>query len=340
MSPNPFLVKDCRISLVCFTLILISSCTKYEQVNNFGTKVSFDISDHLLEGKHVDCIVADNKGSVFIASDKELLYIHGSTRKSYTLEYPVLDMAVASDESLWIGSNGGGLGHLSSGVFKWYTKDNSGIPRDLITNVKVAPDGNVWFSSSAFRLGGLCVFDGNRFEILTPENSPLNQNLIDDIQIGSDGAVYIATAGTVGRSNIYRIRDKQWDCLGDEKGTFYWVFSFIASQSGLLYVVEDFSLSSAMNTNKLYLFSENKWQKLEIDFNPGFFTRMNIDRRDYLWVAGRSNNEPALHVYDGNSWVNSPKSVFENEFITSIETDSDNNVWIGTYDNGVYILKQ
>jgi ligand-binding sensor domain-containing protein len=323
-----------------FVLFLFIACTKGDLTNNFPPEVSFDITGRLLEGKHVDCIATDNKGNVFISSDKELYYTSGSVNKSYTLEYAVLDLAIAPDESLWIGSNGGGLGHLINNEFTWYTTSNAGLPRDLVNNVKVAPNGNVWFSSSAHRLGGLGLYDGDRFEFLTPDNSPLNQNLIDDIEIGQDGIVYIATAGTVGHSNIYRINNREWDCLGDEKGTFYWVFSFAAGPSGLLYVVEDFSLSSAFNTNKLYQFRDNKWQKIEMDFEPGLFGRMNIDKRDYLWMTGRGENSPALHVYNGKSWTSSPKSIFENAYITAIEIDGENNVWIGTYDNGVFILKQ
>jgi ligand-binding sensor domain-containing protein len=341
MSQVLFHIKNDRIFFVFLVLVLTSSCKKDDQINNFGTRVSFDISYQLLKGKHIDCIATDNKGNVFIASDTEIYYAANGDLKEYSIGLPVLDMAIAPDGSLWIATHGGGLGHFDGKVFTWYSMDNVGLPRDLISKVKVAPDGKVWFSCSAYKLGGLGVFDGNHFEIFTPENSPLNQNIIDDIEIGSDGTVYIATAGTVGCSNIYSIKGKTWDCLGDEKGTFYWVFSFAASQSGLLYVVEDFSLSSSsFNTNKLYQLNDNKWQKIEIDFELGFFTRMNFDKRDYLWVAGRGENSPVLHVYNGKSWVSSPNDLFSDEYVTAIATDYENNVWIGTYDNGVYILKQ
>jgi len=326
---------------IVLLLFLVCACKKDDQINNFASKVSFDISYQLLEGRHIDCIATDNKGNVFIASNTEIYYAYKGDLKKYSIGFPVRDMAIAPDGSLWIGTNGGGLGHFDGKDFTWYTIANAGLPRDLISKVRVAPDGKVWFSCCAFKLGGLGVFDGKHFEILTPENSPLNQNVIDDIEIGPDGIVYIATSGTVGQSNIYSIKDKTWDCLGNEKGTFYWVFSFAASQSGLLYVVEDFSLSSSsFNTNKLYQLIDNKWQKIEIDFELGFFTRMNIDNRDYLWVTGRGENLPALHVYNGKSWVSSPIDLFSDEYVTAIATDNENNVWIGTYENGVYILKQ
>ncbi len=323
-------------------LLLTNSCTKDDLVNNYPAAVRFNITGRLLEGKQINCIAADDKGNVFIASGKELYYANNRILKSYTLDFPVLDIAIAPDETVWIGTNGGGLGHLDSKGFEWYTIANAGLPRDYVRNVKTGKDGKVWFSCSAFNIGGLGVFDGNKFEFLTPENSPLNQNMINNIEIDQEGRVYIATTGTVGRTNIYRISDKSWDCLGDEKGTFYWIWSFTVSPSGIIYVVEDFSLSSSFNTNKLFEFNDNKWQRVETNdiSRLGFFAKVKSDKRNYCWLAASGDHSAILHVYDGESWKSSPEGIFPDDFFTAIEVDSNNNIWVGTYENGVFILNQ
>jgi len=326
--------------LLTFSLIFFS-CEK----DDFPSRVSFDITGRLLEGKHIDCIDIDIKGNIYIASDKELYYTstNNNDHKNYSLDFPILDIAIAPDETVWIGTNGGGLGHLTGKGFTWYTAANAGLPRDHIRHVETGLDGRIWFSSCAFRLGGLGIYDGEKFEFLTPENSPLNQNMIEDIEIDQDGNVYIATTGTVGRTNIYRFSDKSWDCLGDEKGMFYWVFSFTVSPSGIIYLVEDFSLSSyCCNPNVLFEFRDNKWQKIETDDMPGigFFTRLKADKRNYCWIASHGDHSAILHVYDGESWLNSPEGIFPDDYITTIEVDNDNNIWIGTYNNGVFILNQ
>ena len=343
MFPIPACGKWCKNScLVILFMILAISCQKDDLINDFPSKISFEVSGRLLEGKHIDCIDIDNKGNIYIGSGTGLYYINGSDQKSYPLDFQILDLAIAPDQTVWIGTNGGGLGHLTGKGFTWYTTANAGLPRDYVRHVEVAPDGNVWFTSCAFRIGGLGIYDGESFEFLTPENSPLNQNIIEDIEIDKDGAVYIATTGTVGRTNIYKISDKSWECLGDEKGTFYWVFSFTLGPSGTIYLVEDFSLSSAFTTNKLYLFEDKKWQKIETNDMSmiSFFSSLKADRRNYCWLAGSGEHSAILHVYDGKSWISSPEGILPDDHITTIETDIDNNIWVGTYKNGVFILNQ
>jgi ligand-binding sensor domain-containing protein len=323
-------------------ILLVSSCTKDNYVNNFPANISFNISDRLLEGKHISSIATDNKGNIYIASEKELYFKNNSLQKVYTLDFPVMDLAIAPDETVWIGTNGGGLGHLSDDGFTWYTNANSGLPRDYVRNVEIGKDGKVWFSCCAFKIGGLGVFDGRKFEFLTPENSPLNQNVIDDVEIDYDGNIYIATSGTVGKSNIYRISGNTWECLGDEKGTFYWIWSFTISPSGIIYLIEDFSLSSTLNSNKLFDYKDNNWHQVETGDIPGtaLFTPLKADKRNYCWLAGNGDHSPFLSVYNGEYWLNAPTDSFPDDYITVIEVDSENNILIGTWASGVFILNQ
>ena len=324
-------------------MFLTISCQKEDVINNFPVEVRFDVSYHLFEGKRITHIATDNAGNVVVVSDNEIYYSKNKNFIQYSVDFPVLDVAIAPDETVWIGTNGGGLGHLTEKGFKWYTVANTGLPRDVITNVEVAPNGKVWFTSCAFKLGGLGIFDGNKFEFLTPENSPLTQNLISDIEIDNDGLVYITTGGTVSKTNIYRISDKKWDCLGDEEGTFYWVWSFTVGPSGIIYLTEDFSLSSYYpNSSKLYEFRDNKWQKIVTNDVAGidYFARVKTDKRNYCWIAGNINDSPVLNVYNGESWIKSPIGILPKDFITCIEVDKSYNIWVGTFSNGVFILNQ
>jgi hypothetical protein len=341
-----------------FSLLVISTCkkvdsqitkdkiliTKEDTLKNYSSVVRFDITGRLLEGKHIDCIEPDYKGNIWIASGKQLYYKNGNMEKSYTLEFPILDISIAGDETLWIGTDGGGLGHLSANGISWYTKANSGLPRDYISNVEVGLDGRVWFSSCAHDLGGLVVYDGEKFDLFTPDNSILNQHVIDDIGIDHSGSIYIITMGTVGKTNIYRISENSWECLGNQNGTFYWVSVFTVGPAGIIYLLEDYSLSdSSADSNNLFEYRENGWAKLLPDFMNSrltFFTSLKADRRNYCWAASIDGNSYVLHVYNGNSWEEPPVGLFPDDKITTIEVDNDNNIWIGTSQNGVFILKQ
>ena len=328
--------------LTTFFVLLDSSCTK-DEFGSFTKEVSFDVTARLLEGSKINCIDVDSRGNYCIGSEKELYYSINGKNETRTLDYNILDVAIASDGTVWVGTDGGGLGHLSGNQSRWYTKANSGLPRDHIRHVEIAPDGTVWFTSCAHRLGGLGIFDGVRFEFMTPENSSLNQNVIEDINIDRDGSVYIATSGTVGRSNIYRIKDRKLECLGDEEGMFYWIFSFTVSPSGTLYVLEDFSLSSyCCRPNNLYEFTNNRWQKINADdiVPISFFARIKADQRGYCWVPCYDGDTPVLYVYDGKRWIRSPKDIIPAVYITCIEVDDMNNIWLGTWSDGVFVLRQ
>ncbi len=71
-----------------------------------------------------------------------------------------------------------------------------------------------------------------------------------------------------------------------------------------------------------------------------FFTALKADRRNYLWGATIEGNSYLLRVFDGISWVLAPAGLFSGDKITEIETDFDNNIWIGTGRNGIFILRQ
>jgi ligand-binding sensor domain-containing protein len=325
-----------------FLILLNPSCTK-DELGNFNKKVNFDISARLLEGSSISCIDIDNRGNYCIGSGNELYCDINGKKETIKLGYKVLAAAIAPDETIWVGTDGGGLGHiLSASKIEWYKVSNAGLPRDNIRDVEIAPNGNVWFSSCAHQIGGLGVFDGNEFSFFTPENSPLNQNVIWNISIDRDGVVYIATSGTVGRSVIFRIKDKKWECLGEE-GMFYWISSFTVTPAGTIYAIEDFSLSSlCCQSNNLHEFNRNKWRKIETDgiTISGLFSKVKADQRGYLWIPGYDNDTPNLHVYTGDSWISSPAGIFPGDLFTCMEVDNDNNIWLGTYSNGVFKINQ
>jgi ligand-binding sensor domain-containing protein len=95
--------------------------------------------------------------------------------------------------------------------------------------------------------------------------------------------------------------------------------------------------------NNLYIYKNNEWKRLKPDFmnlRLSFFTALKADRRDYCWAVNIEGNSYVLHVYNGGTWEQAPQGLFNSDKITVIETDFDNNVWIGTAQNGVFILKQ
>jgi len=354
MSPAKNIGKYLKaIMYFVVPLIMTSSCKKtYPLIENgyslirkedtlkdYSPEISFHITSRLLEGKHIDCIEPNYKGNTWIASGKELYFNNGNEEMTYTLDYRILDISIAGDETLWIGTFGGGLGHLTENGITWYNKANSDLPRDSIWNVEVGLDGRVWFSSGAHDRGGLVVYDGKKFDLFTPDNSILDRHVIYDIGIDHNGSIYVVTS-----SKVYRISNDSWECLSSDDVTFYWISVFTVGPAGIIYLCEDFSSSSSnLDSNTIFEYRNSSWNKLEADFMSFRITpvtAIKADRRNYCWAASITGSSYLLHVYNGDSWEDPPEGLFFGDGITTIETDNDNNIWIGTDQNGIFILKQ
>jgi len=313
-------------------------------LKDYPPEISFEVTNHLFEGKQIDCIEPNYNGNTWVASGNELFHIKDGAQKSYTLDYPIKDISIAGDENLWIATFGGGLACLSEGELTWYNRENSHIPRDTIFNVEVGLDGRIWFSSGAMNRGGLLVYDGKEFITYSPENSILNQHVIGDIEIDHDGSIYVNTSGKVGKSNVYRIINDSWEGLG---GGFYWIQQYTVGPEGEIYLYIDYSLSSSLVLSQegynFYHFKENDWERLFPEFQPPsfvYFTAMKADRRNFCWAGRITGSSSRLYVYNQESWIEAPEELFVNDNINTIETDMDNTIWIGTAKNGVYIFNQ
>ena len=93
--------------------LLTISCEKNNSVSDDPSEVSFDVSSRLLEGTKINCIDFNEDGYAWIASGSELYFHDGRALKSYNIGFPILDLAVAPDQTVWIGTNGGGLAILT-----------------------------------------------------------------------------------------------------------------------------------------------------------------------------------------------------------------------------------
>lgn len=371
MALTTNLFKSLKVSLAFILLLLQISCCKKDDspvivdnqedtlkknnpltrkedtLKNYSPTVRFDITGRMLEGKHIDCIDPDYKGNTWVSSGKELYYYkNGIEEKTYTLDFPILDISIAGDETLWIGTNGGGLGQLTAEGITWYTLANASLPGDFIENVEVGLDGRVWFSCSSMVLAGLVVYDGMNFSVFTSDNSILIDDHIYDIGIDHNGSLYIATQHNYNKTNIYRISGNSWECLGKETGTFFWITEFTVGPAGIIYLYELFTpnLITIGYLPILHVFTDNVWKKLSSDFGLSI-REIRADRRNYCWLScidgpsiGSIYN--VLKVYDGSSWQVSPSGLFLNDKITTIKVDNDNKIWIGTDKNGVFILNQ
>ena len=333
-----------KLYLFTIPLLLLFSCNKHDEIvlNKFSEEINFDISEWVLKGENITCVDFDKDGNAWIASGSNLIFYDGLNMQSYSAGTVIQDVSVAPDGKVWLGTKEKGLARFSKGEFTFFTSENAGLPRDYVHEVEVAPNRKVWFSSSAHNLGGLMCYDHGTFSLFTPENSIMNQHVIQNLKVDRDNQVFFASMGTVGSAAVFRIDNQNnWKQLNEEGG-FYWVSAVDLTSKIEPVLTTDHSLSSCMGCyeNEVFIYQNGKWQNIETDFEVGFFNRMFVDKRDYIWVQGNKQGDYSSYfVYDGLNWHRSAEGQIPEVFIKSVKVDNQNNIWFCT-DEGIFILKQ
>jgi len=329
-------------TLIFLFLLLILGCKtgEIDDVTLLNEEISFEITTHLYPGTSIKAITFSGPNHWFYASGNDITEVINDQKTIHAVTSEVISMDWNNTEgALWFGTNSSGLGQLKNGSISYFTKDSHGLPRtEYISNIVCDKEGGVWFNSSAHKMGGLAYYNNGSFTFYSPENSVLPDNLVKSI-IYSGTNIYLTTGGIVGQQKLVKISGDQWELL---PVTGYYLKDMTVDRNGILYLIDDYSLSSSFpNNSRIIVFDGQKIENLTPDNVSGSWYHPYIvktDMRNYLWVAkfgGETSQN--LQVYNGKDWIE-PTSV-PDDFIHCISIDSRNRVLLGT-DNGIYLLEQ
>ncbi len=143
-------------------LLLFFSCEK-EKVSLQDYNIR--LADHLFSGEKIGTVSFDEKHGAWIAGESKLIHYSGNKTESINIGSAIWDIAVDKNGNVWVGTKDKGLVCYDQSDLKFFNKENSGFPRDLISEVLVDNNNIVWFSSAAHQLGGLIRYDGKTFQI-------------------------------------------------------------------------------------------------------------------------------------------------------------------------------
>ena len=87
-------------------------------------------------------------------------------------ESEVWALTEGDDESVWIGTFGGGIGRFKDGTYTAFTTAN-GLVNDFVTTLHTSPDGSIWIGTD----GGLSRFKDGRFTNYTVKDG-LSHNTV------------------------------------------------------------------------------------------------------------------------------------------------------------------
>jgi signal transduction histidine kinase/ligand-binding sensor domain-containing protein/DNA-binding response OmpR family regulator len=221
--------------------------------------------------------------------------------------------------------------------FENYSQED-GLSNNLVHCSFQDKRGFMWFGTSQ----GLNRFDGYRFTrfMSHPEDSAsLQGNLVRAICETRDGRLLVGT------------ENGGLNCFDREKEVFYHLFDqfkdnrlknrsvndILEDPKGRLWVGTDDGLWLMENKSTLYCVSPTETGNTS-SFAHNFIRVMTFDRQGNLWMG--TNN--GIFVLDTlrRTIGQFPLSVAEsrNEEIWELITDQEGKIWIGTYDNGIFIV--
>ncbi|MCA1745333.1 MAG: response regulator [Bacteroidales bacterium] len=211
------------------------------------------------------------------------------------------------------------------------------LPVDWVEDFVEDAKGDLWLAT---RGGGLVQMSDNKVQAVfgysQEEKSGIPDNIINALYIDRTGVLWI---GTESNELVYLdLHAKQFRTLlpGKQNGLSDNLISAITGNSNVLVVgtaasgidvfeVDDLRLRKTRNIPRVLL-GEGQW-KSEI-------SALLLDRDSLLWI-GSATNSLAVHNKDGRY-----DSYVVNGFIFSLFEDNRDNIWFGTWGQGIgYINK-
>jgi ligand-binding sensor domain-containing protein/signal transduction histidine kinase len=284
----------------------------------------------------------DSSGGVWITSWRDGLY-HFSAEQGWQhfttdngLPYDAVRFVFEDREhNLWVGTNGGGLARFKHRYLTNWGLEQ-GMPDRVIKSLTVDGKGRMYFGTWGQGVGQLAGFRITRIlepheKLQSPDDSC--RNLFDGLVVST---------------------------LVDHKGRF-WVSTYA---SGLFlfenHTCHGFFVSANSNSPQLAPIFEDHHGTIWVGTQDGVFAFDGTQFRKYffsprpehsnasglaedgarkiLWVANRAGG---LYRFDGQNLVPVPGAgVLANDRISTLFTDPDSTLWIGTEDAGIACVRK
>jgi hypothetical protein len=252
------------------------------------------------EGLKTDTIRAiDVVGqSIWVAAeDKSAFMVVGNTIFPFNAAsgFPtgsVYDLAVAPDQSIWLGYSTG-LVHYHDKKWNAYgAQTPAGIPFRFVDHVEVGPDKRIWIASSE---EGVCPF--NPVTLFCSTVYPgIRGKPITDLVVGSDNVAYAGTNGggvfILDRDVVRQLSFNQQQLMSDD------VLDIAQSPDGMLWVATDRGVNFFNPAHP-----EEPWQSMTPQRNQIAFPRVTglLPAANGMWFF--YDQEAKASFYDGGGWM-------------------------------------
>ncbi|MGI9272234.1 MAG: two-component regulator propeller domain-containing protein [Woeseiaceae bacterium] len=342
-----------RVITAILMLFIVSTASGFE--NN---AMRFDrlSSDDGLSQSSVMAVQQDKTGFMWFATENGLDRYDGFTFQNYRnlrgqedslSDNFARDLDVASDGSLWIATDGGGVSRWipdSDRFVSWRHNpgDTSSLATDRIRTVLTDPRGYVWIGTRDSGLDRLEISSGHitHFAHVADDANSISNNEVYSLALGVDGVLWIGTKAGLNRldpdsgriTRFVNDPDDASSLSGDD------VRSLLVDHEGMLWIGTSKNglsrFDSSSNSFKHFSHSADDYRSITSNRIQVIFE----DNEQRLWVgSNRGLNLLNRDTGDFLNYRNDPKDAFSlsSDDIFSIFQDRGGILWVGTRNNGL-----
>jgi ligand-binding sensor domain-containing protein len=292
-----------------------------------------------------------------IARDGLIYYENNSFQKlnTSTIDFPyslITSLAIDLDNNLWLASSFGIMAKYDGSnieIFNDINRDLSGV---RVSKIKTDNSGAIWACSN----NGLYKFNNSGWDFINTKTSIITSK--QSIRIFSD---FSDNIWIVDGQNLHLFSKDKIKHYDKNNSKFKGAFSIATDNLGKIWIGHSRGLTSfdgtdwkeydtlqtillnrdkeIFNKYKDTLWVKNNYKNYLIDssyyFTPDYYvTNLTSDNFGNLWFRASSE----LVKYDGKDWTlyDVFNSRIKSTSISDLACDSDKNLWIGTYTNGVF----
>ncbi|WP_369049361.1 two-component regulator propeller domain-containing protein [Tenacibaculum sp. UWU-22] len=256
-------------------------------------------------------IIEDDKGIIWLATNKGLCKYNGNTFTQISLPYidtssdwykdiyPTINPNQANsiiqdnDGMLWIGTSGGGAYKYDGNTFESILADKGrkfedSLHHNVVQSIIQDKNNNIWFASMSN--GGITRFDGETFKDFKSENG-LSDNMVRYLYQDNMGNIWIGTNGNR-NGGLDKFDGNNFINFNKKNG-------LCANNVAVVFQSTDEKLWLGSDWGALCYFENGKFNSF--DKLSGIAIRTIIeDKKGNLWFGGRKGN---LWKYDGEQLI-------------------------------------
>ncbi len=305
--------------LLCFVLPILVSSQLFSQTKEW---IVYTSSDSTLFTNQVIAVAIDSNSNKWIGT-----YLGGGINEiSYDWQKqtghaygPIYSLAVDTNNIVWAGSGGLGLGECYNGSWGWLTPSNSQLPSLYVISIAVDQKNNKWIGTNE----GLAKFDGRSWTKWTTADG-LPSNTVYAIVIDSVGHVWAGTD-----KGLAKFNGQTWTAYNTQNSGLVdnFVWSLAKDKKGNIWI--------GTFGGGLSKFDGTSWSAY---FSGVFVRAVAVDDSGYVWAGIYGGG---VQEFDDHNWISytTSNSGLPSDKIDGITVDPHNNKWISTDGGGLAVYK-